>query len=132
MKSLHDYWYFFPITYIYVYISNLIETILCKGITVVCDQGPQTNLATQLDYENSPGLKEPVPNKYLSQTPCNQLYTTCYDDAEESFQTMRDVVRNEDTLQAVLMVQRAWRMKVWTEISLSKRLKSLLLFTFFI
>lgn len=73
----------------------------------------QASLVTQLDYGNTPCLKEPMPNKYLElQTPC-QLYTTCYDDAEESFQTMQNLVREEDLLHAVLMVQRKWRMKVF-------------------
>lgn len=76
-------------------------------------QASVASLATQLSYENTPCLKEPVPNKYLMQTPCTQLYTTCYDDAEESFQTMQNMVRDEDMLPAVLMVQRKWRLKVF-------------------
>ncbi len=80
------------------------------------------NLATQLDYDaKTPGRKESMPNmKYLTKTP-HDLYTTCYDDAEESFQA----ISSEDFLRSVLVVQRQWRMKMFRRSLPGLRLKSI-------
>lgn len=68
------------------------------------------NLATQLSYDCTPFQKQPVPNKNLYKTP-HELYTTCYDDAEESFQAVSQMISEETLLKSVLVIQRQWRMK---------------------
>lgn len=55
------------------------------------------NLATQLNYDSTPFQKQPVPNKNLHKTP-HELYTTCYDDAEESFQVVSKMISEEQLL----------------------------------
>ncbi len=54
-------------------------------------------LATQLNYDYTPFQKQPVPNKNLHKTPY-ELYTTCYDDAEESFQAVSQMISEETLL----------------------------------
>ncbi len=77
-------------------------------------------LATQLNYDlKTPGPKEPN-MKYLAKTPHN-LCTTCYDNAEESFQT--NVASSEEILNSVLVVQRQWRMKMFRRSVLELKLK---------
>jgi len=80
-----------------------------------------SKLATQLNYDlKTPGPKEPN-MKYLAKTP-HDLYTTCYDDAEESFQT-NVVASSEEILHSVLVVQRQWRMKMFRRSLPGLRLK---------
>lgn len=80
--------------------------------TIQLNQDQMGSLATQLNYDCTPFRKEPVFNKNLHKTP-HELYMTCYDDAEESFQAVSQMIHQENQLKSVIMVQKAWRMKVF-------------------